>query len=69
MSDEAADGAPVRSTEAGDVVRVVAIAAAVGGAIIHFAYARSHVDEQTSHGAFFLVVAWLQLAVAVALAR
>jgi hypothetical protein len=69
MSDEAAGVAPVRATEAGEVVRAVAIAAAVGTAIIHFAYAPSHFDEQTSHGVFFLVVAWLQLAVAVGLAR
>ena len=37
-------------------------------AIIHFAFAPDHLDEQTSHGVFFLVVGWLQLLVAGALA-
>ena len=67
MSDERA--ATQSRAETGETLRAVAIAATVGAAIIHFAYAPSHFDEQTSHGVFFLVVAWLQLGVAMALAR
>ncbi len=69
MSDEAAGQASVRGPETGEVLRAVAVAAAAGAAVIHFAYAPAHFDEQTSHGAFFLVVAWLQVAVALALLR
>jgi hypothetical protein len=69
MSEKAAEVAPARALETGEALRAVAIAAAAGAAVIHFAYAPSHFDEQTSHGVFFLVVAWLQVAVAVALAR
>ena len=40
----------------------------LGAAVIHFAFAPDHLDEQTSHGVFFLVVGWLQLLGAGALA-
>lgn len=53
----------------GSALRTVAIAAAVGSAVVHFALAPAHLDEQTSHGVFFLVAAWAQLAVAYALHR
>jgi hypothetical protein len=56
-----------RRLQVGDALRAVAIAASVGAAAVHFAYAPSHFDEQTSHGVFFLVVAWAQVAVAVGL--
>ncbi|HEX8803792.1 MAG TPA: hypothetical protein VF743_06355 [Acidimicrobiales bacterium] len=51
----------------GDTLRTLVVAASAAAAVIHFAYAPSHFDEKTSHGVFFLVVAWLQVAVAAAL--
>ena len=57
-----------RRLEVGEALRAVAIAASAGAAVVHFAYAPAHFDEQTSHGVFFLVVAWAQVAVAVGLA-
>jgi hypothetical protein len=53
----------------GDMLRWLVVAACVGSAVIHFAYAPVHLDEDTAHGVFFLVVAWGQLGVAFALAR
>jgi hypothetical protein len=46
----------------------VAALAMLGAGVIHFAYAPHHLQEQTSHGVFFLVVGWAQLAGAAALA-
>jgi hypothetical protein len=66
MSDDDVVAGP---REAGETLRTVAIGAAAAAAVIHFAYAPSHFEEQASHGAFFLIVAWLQVAVAVALGR
>jgi hypothetical protein len=51
-----------------DVARWTAAIALVGAGIIHFAYAPVHLDEELSHGLFFLVTGWAQLALAVALA-
>ena len=51
-----------------DVARSVAALAMLGAAVIHFAFAPDHLDEQTSHGVFFLVVGWSQLVGAAALA-
>jgi hypothetical protein len=51
------------------MLRTVAMAASVGAAVIHFALAPEHLAERTRDGVFFLVVAWLQLAVAAALYR
>jgi len=42
----------------------VIAAAAVGSAILHFAYASAHFDEYWAYGAFFVAVAWFQLAAA-----
>ena len=38
----------------------------LGAASIHFAFAPGHIVEGWAHGAFFLAVAWFQLAWAVA---
>lgn len=67
MSEEAKPSG--RRIEVGDAARAVAVAASAGAAVIHFAAAPTHFDEQTSHGVFFLVVAWAQVAVALGLAR
>jgi hypothetical protein len=50
-----------------DIARWTAAVAMVGAGIIHFAYAPVHLDEELSHGLFFLVTGWLQLMLAVAL--
>jgi hypothetical protein len=42
----------------------VIAAAAVGSAILHFAYASAHFDVYWAYGAFFVAVAWFQLAAA-----
>jgi hypothetical protein len=60
------DQAPPR---VGDALRWLVAAACVGSAVVHFANAPVHLDEEGSHGAFFLAVAWGQLGVAFALAR
>lgn len=49
--------------------RAVAVAALLGAAAIHFAYAPAHFDDATSHGVFFVVVAWAQVAALAALLR
>jgi hypothetical protein len=70
--DESPADDPIRSAAAptlGSTVRLVATAAAIGSAVIHFALAPAHLEEQTSHGVFFLAVAWAQLAVVVAITR
>jgi hypothetical protein len=56
-------------TTLGDVLRWLAVAACAGAAVIHFAYAPTHIEEDATHGTFFLVTAWLQLGLAFALAR
>jgi hypothetical protein len=60
-------GAPASTV--GDTVRALVIAASIGAAVIHFAYAPVHLEENTVHGLFFLVMGWVQLATAFALAR
>lgn len=47
---------------------MLAAMAMLGAAVIHFAFAPEHLDEQTSHGIFFLAVGWAQLIGAGALA-
>ena len=72
MSEEATPAAPANAgpgAGVGDTLRWLVAAACVGSAVVHFAYAPTHLDEQASHGAFFLTVAWAQLGVAFALAR
>ena len=56
-------------TTVGDALRWLAVAACAGAAVIHFAYAPTHIEEDATHGTFFLVTAWLQLGLAFALAR
>ncbi|HEY8546131.1 MAG TPA: hypothetical protein VIL36_13825 [Acidimicrobiales bacterium] len=51
-----------------DTLRVLAALALVGAGVIHFAYAPGHLDTETSHGVFFLVAGWVQLALAAVLA-
>lgn len=63
-----ADGA-TPALSVGDTLRWLVVAACVGAAVIHFAYAPLHIDADGAHGAFFLGVAWGQLAVAFAVAR
>lgn len=53
----------------GDALRWAAAAACAGAAVVHFAHAPAHLDENALHGAFFLAVGWAQLAIAFALAR
>jgi len=51
--------------------RLVAIAVAgalAGAGLLHLAFAPEHLAEQTSHGVFFLTVAWVQLAAAALIA-
>lgn len=47
-------------------LRGVLVLASLGAAVIHFAYAPTHLAANTAHGVFFVVVAWFQLAWAVA---
>jgi hypothetical protein len=61
-------GAASGRTTVADVARTVAAVAMLGAAVIHFAFAPDHLSEQTSHGVFFIVVAWAQLLGAAALA-
>lgn len=79
MSEEAPSAAPAPAggpaaspssgSSIGDTLRWLVVAACAGSAVIHFAYAPTHIDEDAVHGAFFLTVAWGQLGVAFALAR
>ena len=72
MSEEAMPEAPAgggAGPRVADGLRWLVVAACTASAVVHFAYAPTHLDEQTSHGAFFLTVAWAQLGVAFALAR
>src|SRR5262245_18634768 len=70
--EEAAPAAeqPARSqTQTVTAVRLVVAAALVGAAVIHFAYAPVHLQENTAHGVFFLAIGWAQLGLAFALYR
>ena len=51
------------------LVRPLLVIASLGSAAIHFGFAPIHLQISTVHGAFFLTVAWLQLAWAFAVAR
>ena len=62
-------GPPQATSSAGDVLRWLVAGACVGAAIIHFAYAPAHMDDDAAHGAFFLTAGWAQLGAAAALAR
>ncbi len=63
-----ASGPPRSPLSLIEVARWVAALAMLGAGVIHFAYAPHHFEDQTSHGVFFLVVGWAQLAGAAALA-
>jgi hypothetical protein len=51
------------------VLRYAVAAALAGAGVIHFAYAPHHLDENTSHGLFFLLMGWTQLGLAALVAR
>jgi hypothetical protein len=51
------------------LARTTLAAPMVGAAVVHFAMVPSHVDEWTAEGIAFAVVAWLQVALAIALWR
>ena len=61
--------APAPASGLGDTVRALVIAASIGAAVIHFAYAPVHFEDGTVHGLFFLTLGWVQLGTAFALAR
>ena len=67
--DAAAVPGDAGRTTLGDALRWLAVAACAGAAVIHFAYAPTHIEEDATHGTFFLVTGWLQLGLAFALAR
>jgi hypothetical protein len=52
---------------AGSVLRFTLAAASLGAAVLHFGYSPSFFDRSWAYGAFFVAVAWLQVAVAVGL--
>ncbi len=67
---EPREPSPADSTTAEpSLLRPLLVMAAIGSAVIHFAFAPPHLDLAVSHGAFFLTVAWLQVAWALAVAR
>lgn len=51
------------------VLRPLLVIASLGAAAIHFGFAPAHLQTNTVHGAFFLAVAWMQVAWAIAVAR
>jgi hypothetical protein len=52
---------------ADDILSWAGAVANLGAAVIHFAYAQVHLDEEASHGAFFLGAGWVQLVLALGL--
>ncbi len=62
--------APLRSasTATDTVLRWALALASIGAAAIHFGFAPAHLDVNSVHGAFFLTVAWFQLAWGIAVA-
>lgn len=62
-------GAPLHDEFHDDAaLRGIIVLASLGAAAIHFAFAPAHMAENSVHGAFFLSIAWLQLALGVGLA-
>jgi hypothetical protein len=59
----------VREVEVGVILRTVAALALLGAAAIHFAVMGEHAGVSASHGAFFAVVAWLQVGLALSMLR
>jgi hypothetical protein len=52
---------------ADDALSWVGAVANLGAAVVHFGYAQVHLNEEASHGAFFLVAGWAQLMLALGL--
>jgi hypothetical protein len=48
-------------------LRMALVLASLGAAAIHFGFAPAHLAESTAQGVFFLAVAWLQVAGALAM--
>jgi hypothetical protein len=70
--EEAAPATEQPATAQADLVstvRGVVAAALVGAAVVHFAYAPVHLQENIAHGVFFLALAWAQVALVFALYR
>ena len=57
-----------RSPRDASPVRALLVMASLGAAAMHFAFAPAHLATSSVHGGFFLVVAWLQIAWAAAVA-
>ncbi|MDQ6649782.1 MAG: hypothetical protein M3Z02_06660 [Actinomycetota bacterium] len=51
-----------RDSVAGGYLRLVVVLASLAAAVIHFGFAPAHFQQHWSHGLFFVVVGWLQLA-------
>jgi hypothetical protein len=68
-TETAEPAAEASGARLGDTLRALVVASCIGAAVVHFAYAPAHFDEDAVHGVFFLVVAWAQLVLAFALAR
>ncbi len=64
----APSGSP-RLQDAGEVVRVLLVASLLGGAAVHAAVVREHVDHWPAAGVFFALLAATALVVGVALLR
>ena len=62
------DGSAAELHRAGPYVRWTLAALSVAAAAIHFGFAPAHLDEDWAHGGFFLVLGWVQLAWAAAVA-
>ncbi len=60
---------PFRGQDAGEVVRVLLVASLLGGAAVHAAVVREHVDHWPAAGVFFALLAATALVVGVALLR
>jgi len=60
------DTAEVDEAPGGATVRMLLMLAGLGAAAIHFGFAPMHLEASGVHGAFFLTIAWLQLAFALA---
>lgn len=59
--------APATGVPAGTVVARVVAACSAGAGLLHLLAAGDHLDLSASHGAFFVVVGWLQVGLAAAL--
>jgi hypothetical protein len=62
MTSEPIAPVPIQApADAASAARIVVAAALVGAGLVHLAAAGPHLADSTSHGAFFLAVAWTQL--------